>query len=116
MGRAAHVHLDSWAGRSRVPVQVVGETAKRYRVVWQQSALRWREGQVSLVPKEAVTFDDAPAGEKPATVAALERVERLIESQVFALTVPLEGVDAPTVDEWQAALDEVRAALGREGN
>lgn len=55
------LHLDDWAGRRRVPVEVVGETPKRYRVrVLEDCGLpsrrRARSGDVVLVPRYAVTL------------------------------------------------------------
>lgn len=58
--------LDGWAGRSSVPVEIVGETAKRYRVRFleatklphQREALR---GSVMFVPKYAVVLSQTKA-------------------------------------------------------
>jgi hypothetical protein len=57
--RAATLHLNSWAGRSRHRVTVIGETAKRYRIRWDDTPAlqRWQTGQVYLVPKYAITFE-----------------------------------------------------------
>jgi hypothetical protein len=46
---SGHVHVQGWAGLRRIPVVVLGETAKRYRV-------QYGDGTVKLVPKHAVTF------------------------------------------------------------
>ena len=51
--------LDSWAGRERIPVEVVGETRTRYRVRLMQNCRlpgrKWHDaGEVILVPKYAV--------------------------------------------------------------
>mgnify|MGYP000893478069 CR=1 FL=1 len=58
--RWACVCLDSWAGRQEITVQVVGETAKRYRiraVVPTKLPRRVLEkGEETLVPKRAVRF------------------------------------------------------------
>ena len=54
--RPAVVHQDGWAGRTQTPVMVIGETPKRYRVRWLQGSYRRAAGDVTLVPKYAVTF------------------------------------------------------------
>lgn len=51
--------LDGWAGRERVPVEIVGETPKRYRVrllaeCRLPSRRRGKAGDVVLVPRYAV--------------------------------------------------------------
>ncbi|RPJ40084.1 MAG: hypothetical protein EHM35_00310 [Planctomycetaceae bacterium] len=51
--------LDGWAGRSRIPVEVVGETPKRYRVKLLADARlpggrQFQAGAVVLVPKHAI--------------------------------------------------------------
>jgi hypothetical protein len=48
------VYLDSWAGRTGVPADLLGVTRTRYRVRWRESALGRRKGAVGLVPKHAV--------------------------------------------------------------
>lgn len=57
--------LDTYAGRMRHPVEVIGETPKRYRVRILESGgvmLPGRRymlcGEEVLVPKYAVRFDD----------------------------------------------------------
>lgn len=62
--RSAHLHLDGWAGRIGVPVVVVGETPKKYRIrltCWTNlpSRRRGEAGDVVLVPKHAITFPEA---------------------------------------------------------
>lgn len=59
--RAGRVCLDGWAGRSSVPVEVIGETAKRYSVRFLEATtlphLRdARVGDVKLVPKYSVVL------------------------------------------------------------
>ena len=54
--------LDSWAGRERIPVRVVGETRTRYRIELLQAARlpnqrQYEIGAVVLVPKYAVRKD-----------------------------------------------------------
>lgn len=62
--------------------------------------------------RRIATEREAPADTVRAQmVAALEKVERLIADEVFAGIVALEGVERPTQDEWQDALNDVRAAL-----
>jgi hypothetical protein len=64
--RPAKIHLDGWAGHRKQAVIVVGETPKRYRVrpagdtpVQVAGRRRWlHSNQTTLVPKDAVTFDD----------------------------------------------------------
>lgn len=60
---ATHVLLiDSWAGRSRHPVEIVGETPKKYRVKLLEKARlpgkRCESGDIVLVPKTAVKLVD----------------------------------------------------------
>lgn len=55
-----YLNLDGWAGRNRVPVEVVEETPKRYRVKLGESCSlpsrrSGRAGDVVLVPKYAIT-------------------------------------------------------------
>lgn len=59
--RQAFVCVDGWAGRGQIPVLVVGETAKRYRVraVERDTKLPRRilqAGEETTVPKYAVRF------------------------------------------------------------
>lgn len=62
--RSAYIVVDSWAGRERIPVTVIGETAKRFRCQLTQDAkLPGRNnsqsaGHVFLAPKTAVVFTD----------------------------------------------------------
>ena len=54
--------LDGWAGRERIPCEVIGETPKRYRIKLQQDALlpsrrHCKAGDVVLVPKYALRLD-----------------------------------------------------------
>jgi hypothetical protein len=57
--QTAFLHLNSWAGRSKHRVTIIGETPKRYRIRWddEPALQRWVTGEVYLVPKYAVTFD-----------------------------------------------------------
>ena len=52
------VAFESWAGRTNVPVEILGETPKRYRVRWLETALSHTQGSVSLVPKYAVCLSE----------------------------------------------------------
>ena len=59
--------LDGWAGRERIPCEVIGETPKRYRIKLQQDALlpsrrHCKAGDVVLVPKYAVSLDSKQGG------------------------------------------------------
>ena len=59
----ARLHIDSFAGRSTVSVEIVGETPKRYRVRLLADCLlpnrrRGKTGDVVLVPASAVTVED----------------------------------------------------------
>lgn len=62
--RSAFILVDSWAGRERIAVTVIGETAKRYRCQLVQDAkLPGRNnyqtaGHVFLAPKTAVVFQE----------------------------------------------------------
>ena len=50
------VHYDDWAGMRKVRVRILGETPKRYRVLFQEDgSRRHRKGATHLVPKYAVT-------------------------------------------------------------
>jgi hypothetical protein len=51
--------LDGWAGRQRIPCEVIGETPKRYRIKLLQDAQlpsrrSCKAGDVVLVPKYSV--------------------------------------------------------------
>lgn len=60
--------MDGWAGRTKEPVKIVGETPKRYRVeLLKDCRLPGRNksgkaGEIVLVPKYAVT-DKPPKAE-----------------------------------------------------
>ena len=61
--RAGVVALDGWAGRTEVPVTVVGETPTRYRVRRGAAATlpgyrRRVTGDVVLVPRAAVRITE----------------------------------------------------------
>ena len=62
--RSAYILVDSWAGRERIPVTVIGETAKRYRCQLTQDAkLPGRNnnqtaGHDSQAPKTAVVLQE----------------------------------------------------------
>jgi hypothetical protein len=57
MEQAGYLHLNSWAGRSRHRIVIIGETPKRYHVRYvDKPALGWIEGEIRLVPKYAVTL------------------------------------------------------------
>jgi hypothetical protein len=54
-----HLRLNSWAGRECIPVEIVGETPKRYRVKLLEAARlpgnrQHAAGDVVLVPRYAV--------------------------------------------------------------
>lgn len=59
---SAYVAIDSWAGRRLVEVEIVGETPQRYRVRLVEDSMlpsgRKHKGDVVLVPKTAVVFED----------------------------------------------------------
>ena len=71
--RAAEIVLDGWSGIVRQPVEVIGETPKRYRVrAIQRTRLagrnRWIDaGEVVLVPRRAVQFLDRSSAQSPPT-------------------------------------------------
>ena len=60
--RKAWVHLDSWAGRTKHPVEILGECRRRgkehYKVRLLEQAFRHHAGKVLYPPKWAVTFED----------------------------------------------------------
>jgi hypothetical protein len=58
-GQSAVLLLNGWSGRSEHPIELVGETPKRYRVrllcdVRLPSRRQGRAGDVILVPKHAI--------------------------------------------------------------
>lgn len=59
--------LDGWAGRQRIPCEVLSETPKYYRVQLQVDAQlphRWRvAGDVVLVPKYAIQQEEDKTSE-----------------------------------------------------
>ena len=60
---AGTLHLDGWAGRLRIPVQVIGETRTKYRVRLGSDAMlpgrrHCEAGDEVLVPKYAVTIEE----------------------------------------------------------
>jgi hypothetical protein len=63
----AFVVIDSWAGRGRYRVTIVGETKTRFRVEWRDKDLPrgkggwFATGQWYLVPKTAVVIGDPGA-------------------------------------------------------
>lgn len=60
--RSAVLMIDSWAGRSEIPVTVFGETPKRYRCILACDAKMpgrnnyKKHGEVVLAPKQAIKF------------------------------------------------------------
>jgi hypothetical protein len=56
-GTKAWVHLDSWAGRTKHPVEVLGRTKRGYKVRLLERAFRHGEGKVLYPPAWAVTFE-----------------------------------------------------------
>ena len=66
MATQAVIMLDSWAGRERIPCEVLSETPKYYRCQLQAAALmpskrRCEAGDVVLVPKYAVKIEQEAA-------------------------------------------------------
>jgi hypothetical protein len=62
IGKGGYITLDSWAGRHRVQVTIVGVTPKRYRVRLEQDALmpggrHMKAGDVTLVPRDVVQLE-----------------------------------------------------------
>ena len=56
--------LDGWAGRVEVPIRIIGETPKRYRVILGRdcalpSRRRGKAGDTVLVPKAAVRLNSS---------------------------------------------------------
>lgn len=58
-GRAAVLHLDSWAGRTTHKVAVLGESDKHYKIRWEDDSVfgKFVRGVVRYVPKYCVTID-----------------------------------------------------------
>jgi hypothetical protein len=59
--RKGWVHFDGWAGRSKHPVEILGECRRKgkehYRVRLLESAYRHAAGKILYPPKSAVTFE-----------------------------------------------------------
>ena len=56
VGGRVLVHFQGWAGRAAIEAELVGETAKRYRVMVPSGLPgRCKPGGTCLVPKYAVT-------------------------------------------------------------
>jgi hypothetical protein len=56
-GTRAWVHFDSWAGRYRVPCEVLGRTKRGYKVrLLEAASARKPAGAVCYPPAWAVTF------------------------------------------------------------
>jgi hypothetical protein len=59
--KTMYLHLDGWSGHTCTPVEIVGETYKRFRIRATQEMrlpgrMRWlRPGDTTLVPKYSVT-------------------------------------------------------------
>lgn len=112
--RPATIALDSWAGRYRVSVHVIGETPKRYRVRWLEHAniparRTVAPGDVTLVPKHAVRFD-TPEEEPtpmPDFAASTDRYRDALQAIVDF--VPPQGYTA--IEAHQAVRHIAAAAL-----
>lgn len=50
----AYVQFDSWAGRTKVRVEIIGATPKRYRVRFLEDCIKYKKGVIALVPKYSV--------------------------------------------------------------
>lgn len=78
--RPALLCLGGWHGRSETPVEVVGETPKRYRIACPPGTMTVRlagqrylqAGQTALVPKYAIRFQ----GDKKTVVVVCKRDSR----------------------------------------
>ena len=59
-----YVAIQSWAGIHRVPVKIIGETPKRFRVEiladahWPGRCRTVSKGEVRLIPKEHLRSDN----------------------------------------------------------
>src|SRR5262245_28042174 len=64
--RRGLLHLDGWAGRRRYPVEIIGETPKKYEVraivEMQLPGRSVKPGETDSVPKKSVTFNHPLAG------------------------------------------------------
>lgn len=63
IGKVGYIAINSWAGRHRVRVTIVGVTPKRYRVRLEQDALlpgglHLKAGDVTLVPRDVVQLEE----------------------------------------------------------
>jgi DNA-binding NtrC family response regulator len=100
--RNAILHLNSWAGRSRHRVVVIGETAKRYRIRYEDTPAlqRWQTGEVYLVPKYAITFEEQKSKQmKPMTmqeidakIAELNAATEQLERQALRNALEFHGL------------------------
>lgn len=52
------IWMQSWAGRTSHPIEILKETPKRYLIRHLDTALSWRMGKEHYVPKYAVDIDD----------------------------------------------------------
>ena len=55
---AARLHLNSWAGHTTTPVEILKETPKRYQVKLLADCLKGKAGTVLYVPKYAIAKDE----------------------------------------------------------
>lgn len=99
--RRGELLLDGWAGRRAYPVDVIGETPKRYRVrLLEDMPLPGRNqrgaaGDVRLVPKHAVRFGEAAATDPNASPADRwgELGERMRQADPEDQTIICDMVD-----------------------
>lgn len=64
--KSGFLWLDTWAGRSHTPIDVIGQTPTRWRIRARQRTQlagrgRWLEaGDVAIVPRHVVSFGMPP--------------------------------------------------------
>lgn len=56
----ATLHLDTYAGRTKTPVEIIKETPKRYQVRLLADCAKGRSGDILYAPKYAVTREHTP--------------------------------------------------------
>jgi hypothetical protein len=52
-----YLHLESWAGRTKKPVEILKETPTRYKVKLLADCMKGKKDSILYVPKNAITKD-----------------------------------------------------------
>lgn len=54
----AYLHYESWAGHSKIPVEIIRETLRRFKVRLLKDCMKGKAGRELYVPKYAVSRND----------------------------------------------------------